>query len=726
MEKDRDLENNDKLAFPQQAYLNLSGFGRLPLIRQSTSSECGIACLAMIANYYGFRTDISELRRRFPVSMRGTTFKSISEAAHDIGLSGRAIRLEPYELKKLRTPSILHMDFDHFVILKKVRKSHVVIHDPAFGVQKLKMAELDKRLTGVALELSPTEKFMPKPQPTGLTIGKLVRFDRSFFSSFSLGFILSLLVEGLLLVTPFYMQIIVDDVLLKGDLNLLNSIALGFGIVVVFQVIASVIRNLSFQYLGHVLSFDMAARVFHRVMKLPTSYFSTRQLGDMQHRIQSLEQIKHFLVSSAPKIILDSIFSVIVLIILFAYHFSLALLVSISVLIYLLWRLGIFRAMRRAAGDLIIAEAESQTQLLETLRCMPTLKMNTVEIQRESRWRNANARKLNAGLRVGNLDIFDQAFNNVLFQGMRVVVIFIAAKLVFEGEMTIGMITAFIAYYGMFTQRASGLIDLLMDMRLLQVPLTRIADIVLVKPEDMGTNGGRSQDFTGQIELRNVHFAYGKSDLQILRGASICINPGEFVAITGPSGIGKSTILKILACMESPQYGEVLFDGRPVNTWNIYTLREQIGAVFQDDTLLSGSISDNVSLFDEMIDMKRLREVCSDACIADEIEAMPMGYESLVGDMGTSFSGGQRQRLLLARALYRRPKILLLDEATSHLDEENEFKILENIKAMGLTRLVIAHRKETIKAADRVLEVRGGKIFQVYSSDNRVKPTVTS
>lgn len=693
-------------------YLNLSGFGRLPLIRQAATAECGLACLAMVAAYHGYRSDISELRRKFQVSLRGADMKTIAQVGDQLGLGARALRLEPEEMRQLRTPAILHWDFDHFVVLKKATRTKIIVHDPAQGLRTYPMKEVERHFTGIALELTPTESFKKKAQPKGLTLAKLVRFDRSFLSSFSLGLILSILGELFILAAPFYMQITVDEVLMKGDRGLLNALAIGFGLLVLFQVMASTLRGLTFQFLGHVLSFDMGARVFNRMMKLPVSYFTNRQLGDVQHRVQSLEQVKHFLVSGAPMVLLDGLFGFIVLAILFAYNPTLTAIVVGSVLLYVAWRVATFRLMRRAAGDLIIAEADSQTQLLETLRSMPTLKMTAIETQRESRWRNANARKLNAGLRVGNLDIANGAFNGLLFQGLRVAVIFIAAKMALDGIMTVGMITAFMAYYGMFTQRMTALVDQVIAMKLLQVPLGRIADIVLERPEKTGEDGGRKTELKGGLELKNLAFSYGQSEDYVLRGASLKIEPGEFVALAGPSGAGKTTILKLISGMEPKQQGEILFDGRPVSSWNLHTLRTQVGIVLQEDTLLKGSVAENVALFDEQIDMDKVRECCALARIGEEIEAMPMGYESLVGDMGSSLSGGQKQRVLLARALYRDPKMLLLDEATSHLDTANEGLVLESLKGIGITRLVIAHRPETIAAADRVFEVVGGRIVE--------------
>jgi ATP-binding cassette subfamily B protein RaxB len=569
-----------------------------------------------------------------------------------------------------------------------------------------------RKFTGVALELTPTEAFKRKPPPTPLSLSKLVRFDRRFVSMFGLGIVLSLIGELFVLAAPFYMQVTVDEVLMKGDRQLLDALAIGFGLIVLFQVVSTTLRGLTFQLLGHVLSFDMSARVFHRMMKLPVSYFSNRQMGDVQHRVQSLEQVRHFLTGGAPMALLDGLFGAVVLCLLFAYSPVLTYIVLGATTVYVAWRLAMFGLMKRAAGDLIVAEAETQTQLLETLRSMPTLKMTAIEAEREGRWRNANARRLNANLRVGNLDIANGAFNQLLFQGLRVIVIFTAAKMALAGDMTVGMITAFVAYHGMFTQRTAALVENLVAMKLLSVPLGRIADIVLERPEPMGEDGGRPTRLRGAVEARGLAFRYGQSEAPVLMGASLKVEPGEFVALVGPSGTGKSTLLKLLSGMEKPGAGQVLFDGRPLANWNLGTLRRQVGVVLQEDTLLRGSIAENICLFDEHPDMEMVRDCCALAGIATEIEAMPMGYESQVGDMGSTLSGGQKQRVLIARALYRRPKVLFLDEATSHLDTANEAAVLEAIGNLNVTRIVIAHRPETIAAADRVLVVHGGRIVQ--------------
>lgn len=698
-------------------FLSLSGFQRLPVIRQATATECGLACLAMIASFHGHKNDISEMRRHFPLSMRGVNLKDLMDIAEQLNLSSRAMRYELEELPQLRTPCILHWGFNHFVVLKYANKNGLRIHDPAKGALFISNEEAERKFTGVALELVPTKDFKKKSVGVKLKLGQLVIFDKAFLSSFSIGFILSLLGELFLLTTPFYLQIVIDEVLLKGDRNLLNTVALAFGLIVIFQVIAGILRQLTFQYLSQTLSFDISARVFHRLMKLPISYFQKRELGDIQHRVQSVNQIQMFISQAAPRLLLDIIFSILIIVIMIAYEPILTAIIVFAVILYVLFRVMTYGWVLRAAGDLIVAEANNQTELLETLRAMPTLKMMAVEPMRESKWHNSIAHKVNAYIRTGNLQIMNRSVSMLIFQGLWVLMIYMAGKLVMEGNITVGMISAFMSYYGMFTGRVEAMIEAAIQMKLLTVPLGRLSDIAFAQTEDRGEDGGRTTTFNGHISIKQGSFRYGRTDKPVLSAVNFEAKPGEFVAIIGPSGAGKTTLLRVIAGLQALNSGKLYFDKRESITWNVRTLRQQIGMVLQEDTLLRGSIAENIALFDEDIDMERVKDAARQASIADEIEQFAMGYETAVGDMGSTLSGGQKQRVLLARALYKKPKLLLLDEATSHLDTKNERIVQQALDNLKITRIVVAHRPQTIEKAERVyIMMSSGKLIP------RVKP----
>ncbi len=701
-------------------FLSLSGLQKLPVIRQATATECGLACLAMIASYHGNKSDLSEMRRRFSISMRGANLKDLMGIADSMNLSSRAMRYEIDELAQLRTPCILHWGFNHFVVLKSANNKGLQIHDPAKGVVHVSMEEAALKFTGVALELVPTQDFKKKSIGVQLKLGQLVLFNKDFFSSFSVGFILSLLGEMFLLATPFYLQVVIDEVLLKGDQNLLNTVALAFGLLVLFQVIAGTLRQLTFQFLSQTLSFDISARVFHRLMKLPISYFQKRELGDIQHRIQSINQIQMFISQVAPRLLLDVIFSILILIIMIAYEPMLTAIIVFAVALYVLFRIMTYGMVLRAAGDLIVAEANNQTELLETLRAMPTLKMMAIEPMRESKWHNSIARKVNAYIRTGNLQILNISVSTLIFQGLRVLMIYMAAKLVMEGNITVGMISAFMAYYGMFTGRIGAMIESVIQLKLLRVPLNRLSDIAFARTENRGEDGGRDINFTGHVSIQMGAFRYGKLEKPVFAGVNFEAKPGEFVAIIGASGSGKSTLLKIIAGLQELSSGKLLFDERDSKAWNVRTLRQQIGMVLQEDTLLKGSIAENIALFDENINMEQVKVAAELASIADEIEQFAMGYETSVGDMGSTLSGGQKQRVLLARALYKKPKLLLLDEATSHLDTKNEKTVQKALESLNITRIVVAHRPQTIEQADVTYLMDKGRVIPIVK--NRYTP----
>jgi ATP-binding cassette subfamily B protein RaxB len=521
--------------------------------------------------------------------------------------------------------------------------------------------------------------------------------------------LLALICELLLLTTPFYLQVVIDQVLAKGDSRLLTTLATVFSILLVIHVLANVMRQLTFHYLSHVTVFDLTTRVLHRLLQLPIRFFRSRELGDIQHRVQSLNRIQSFVVQSIPALILDCVFVVLITALMTLYEPRLTLLMVVTLGLWCCWRILIFSLSLRLSSDIAQAESSVQTHFLETLRAVQSIKITNGESQRESEWRNLFVSATNSRIRIGNLHVADSAVRQVLFQGARIATVYLLALRGLDGQISIGMISAYVAYLGMLTTRGCGIVDRILEYKLLEVPLDRLADIVFSEEESCDSEGVDHP--LGDIELRHVSFSYSRDEPEILKDCSVNIRESGLTAIVGPSGVGKSTLLQLIAGHESISGGELLIGGRPAHHWHPHSLRSKMAVVFQDDRLLKGSVAENVALFDSRFDMARIRNVAAMACIADDIESLPMGYETRIGDLGSSLSRGQVQRILLARAYYRRPTLLLLDEATSGLDYALEKQVISGLCELSATRLVVTHSDLMLQAADTVLWLHEGRLL---------------
>ena len=696
--------------------LNLSGVKGMPLLRQAEAAECGLACVGMIAGAHGHQTDLPSLRQRFPISMKGATLRDVIEIASQVGLGSRAVRCEPEELSGLRAPAILHWNMDHFVVLKQATKSKVVIYDPAAGKVELSLEDLGKHFTGVALELTPSSGFQRKKERNPIKLTSIVRLSGTAWKAIAQGLALSVFLQVFVLLSPYYMQLVIDEAILKGDLSLLSAIAMGFALLKLFEALTSIIRGLVFQFLSNVLAFDMEASLFHHMTRLPLPFFHRRHVGDIQQRFQSLAPIRDFIANGAIIALIDGVLAIFLGVIIFLYNAMLGFVVVAFVIVYAVLRFGFLSLSKRLSGDLLVADAKENTKFLETLRAMQTIKVAGVENEREGNWRNLAANTLNAQIRMGNLNIGYGAVSQTLMGLSNILVVYLAATNAIGGAMTIGMITAFIAYKGQFEQKLMALLEQYIQLKLLDVHLERVSDIALQRQEPGLKAPSNGKTLEGRISIQNVHFQYARFEPEILKGANLEIEPGEFVALAAPSGAGKSTLLRIILGLYHPTKGRVLYDGQEASKWGLSNLRRQMGVVMQDDTLLAGSIEENICLFDEHPDHQRIRQVAKIAEIHEEIEATPMGYRSLVGDMGTTLSGGQQQRVILARALYRMPKLLVMDEGTSALDVHTERKINAKLKRLAITRIIAAHRPETLAAADRVVSIHDGSLARPKST----------
>jgi ATP-binding cassette subfamily B protein RaxB len=678
---------------------------KLSVIVQSEAAECGLVCLAMIADYHGYKTDLVSMRQKFNLSLGGATLHDIMQFSQSLHLTSRPLRIELDDLENLQTPCILHWNLNHFVVLKSANAKFIVIHDPAYGEKRLKMSEVSSNFTGIALELTPTNEFEKREAKPSLKFSDFWSNITGLKKSLLLVFTLSIILQVFVLAGPYYMQLVIDDVILTGDTSLLTVLAIGFFLVLLFEIATNALRGLTLLHFGNLMNIQLGANLFHHLIRLPMAYFEKRHMGDIVSRFGSLQPIRQLLTTGIIETIIDGIMAIVTLAMIFFYSAKLSIVVLVAVCLYAMVRFTMYRPLRNISEQEISAKAEENSNFMETVRGIQTIKLFGSEAKREGQWQNRYANAINQSIRLGNFQLSFAAINRLLFGLENIIVIYLAAKLVISGGFSTGMLFAFMAYKNQFMGKMSSLIDKLIEFKMLGLHFERLADIALTDKEQLQPDNFKRHDISGSITLKNISFSYSDATPNVITDLNLHIKAGESVAITGPSGCGKSTLLKLMLGLNSPQQGEILIDGIPLNQLGNNQYRQQIAAVMQNDELLSGSVADNIAFFDTSIDMDKVVHCADLAAIHDDISAMPMGYESLIGDMGSSLSGGQKQRIILARALYKKPKILFMDEATSHLDTGLEADINEAIKRLDMTRVIIAHSKETIASADKEIKL---------------------
>jgi len=692
--------------------LNFSGSRTLPVYLQAELGECGLACLAMIATYHGHSIDIATLRRKFPASLKGTNLELLSSYALQLKLSPRPLRLELEELSLLHLPCILHWDLNHFVVLKKVDQHHAWIHDPAFGASEISLSKLSDHFTGVALELMPSQDFQKKDEKQSIPLKTFWQRIVGLKTALVQLFVLSLCLQVFSLLSPFYMQLVVDEAILNQDTSLLQLLALGFGMLGLISIAVTTVRAWVSTVISTQMSFQLSGNIFRHLLMLPAMFFSRRHVGDIVSRFGSLNPINQLLTGGIIEGLLDGLMAVATLALMYMYNPLLSNLVLVSIIIYMVIRLISFPRFRELREEGLVSDAKENTLFIETLRSIPVLKNYNKEQDRHVLWHNQLAEVLNNAIRTRRMGIGFSTVYAILRLVENTLVIYLAATQVMAGTFTIGMLFAFISYKANFSGAISRLIEQFINLKMIGLHLERLADIALEEPEILHQDFDLDDESStappqqaGTLEMRNIAYRWSSSDPWVIRDFSMAIAPGEIVAITGPSGCGKSTLLRILMGLMRQESGDILVDGTPLTVSGLTRYRSKLGVVMQEDQLLSGSIRDNISLFSSNIDAKLIERAAKMAFIHDEIMQMPMGYNTLVGAIGSGLSGGQVQRVCLARAFYHQPRFLFLDEATSQLDVPAEANIMKIIRKLGITCVFIAHRPETIKYADRIIQL---------------------
>ncbi|NJA06107.1 peptidase domain-containing ABC transporter [Methylococcaceae bacterium WWC4] len=676
---------------------------------QTTAAECGLACLGYIAACHGTEHPMSELRAKYAVSLRGSTMMDLVGIGAALGFSCRPLRLELAELDQLSLPCILHWQMSHFVVLKKVARGRVLVHDPAKGEREISLAEVNTLFTGVALELTPSpafERITPKPR---IPIAKLVGKVDGLIRSLTQIAVLAVAMQLFALLTPIVAQWIVDGAIVSGDRDFLLVLALAYALIAVIKIVLEAIRSWLAIVLATQFNLQWAGRIIGHLLKLPVHWFEMRHTGDIVSRFQSMQAIQQTLTGKLVEVVLDGGFGLIVLAVMFLYSPTLSAFAIAAVLGYLLIRVLPHGIYHRLTDEALAHEAKAQSHFLESIRAVHTTKLAGLEERRRARWLNLFVAGVNKRIGAQKMSLGFSLGYSAVFAAEAITVLAVGATMVMDNALTVGMLMAFISYKDDFTSRMQRLIDNLISMRMVSLHVERLSDIVLAEKEH--TDGYAAdkvinrKDFSPTIEFKNLGFRYGANMPWVFRNLHLSIRPGEHIAIVGASGCGKSTLVKLCLGLLEPTEGVIEIDGMPLSQFGLANWRRLVGAVLQDDQLFSGSLQENISGFDLQTNFELLKQSAQLAGIDHEIEVLPMRYLSQVGDMGSSFSGGQKQRLIIARALYKLPSVLVLDEATSHLDVETERKVNSAIRELNITRLTIAHRPETIGTADRVVSL---------------------
>jgi len=682
-------------------------------ILQLQTSECGLACLCMIANAHGQHWHLMDLRHKFPQSLKGANLKQLIDHSLVLGFNARPVRLEMEELSQLRMPCILHWDLNHFVVLKKIKGRKITLLDPALGVRVLSYTEISQHFTGIALELTPQADFKktpaPKAFPLSMLTGKLQGFGKSALQILALALVLELFA----IFMPMFNQAVVDDVLTSGDHELLSVLVAGFAIILLIQSALSYARSWWVMVLSQSVSIQWLGNVFAHLVKLPADWFSQRHLGDISSRFNAVHDIQKTLTQTTIESLLDGLMAIAALVMMFIYSPTLTWVVVAASALYALVRWISYSPFRHAASERLVLAGQEQSHFIETLRAMTPLKLFARENERRAKWQSLMVEVMNRDFQTAKLNMGFNVARTLIFGLENLCVFWLGAKIILPSQtqdhsasvFTVGMLLAFISYKVQFTSRFSALINQGIELKMLNLHRDRLADIVLTPPEQDTPQGNLpAHDLShlpASLELRKVSFRYSEAEPWLLYNMDLCIQAGEHVAITGASGCGKTTLLKILLGLLAPTHGTVLYGGVPISQLGMSNVRRKIGVVMQEDALLTGSISDNIAFFDISPNLQRIEACAQLAEIHKDIARMPMGYHTLIGELGSGLSGGQKQRLLLARALYAQPSVLALDEATSHLDMHNECAVSNTLSQLKLTRIVIAHRAETIARADR-------------------------
>ncbi|CAG9197064.1 ABC-type bacteriocin/lantibiotic exporter, contains an N-terminal double-glycine peptidase domain [Paraburkholderia sabiae] len=690
---------------------------RFGLVEQAEEMDCGAACLAMICKHYGIPMTLGKLRELANVTTQGATLDSLARAGESLGFSARGVQCTFDSLRGFDLPFIVHWEGYHYIIVYGVSKDHVWLADPALGFRKLSLEDFERGWSGTCLLFAPGPNLVQlsaSRSPWLRFIGYLTPYKKILLHLFLATFV----IQVLGVIPPLIIQNILDGVIVHQNISLLHLLILGLIISNVFSQLMSMIRAYLSNFMVRNMDFAMMSQFFRHTMSLPFSFFAKRKTGDIFARFQENQTIRAFLTESTVTTALNLLMVFIYFAIMFFYNAKMTFVLIAFVIPIMALTLVATPKIKNYARETFAAATDSKSFLMEALSGVETVKGMGIERPVRLRWEKKYAKALEVQYRAHAFNIFIGFISQLLNAATTIAILWVGANLVLAREMTIGQLIAFNAFMGSVLSPLMGLVGLWSMLNDAGVAMERLGDVLDIepeqKPEDLPSRV-MLPDLQGEISLNGVYFRYGDNDsAYVLENISFEIKPGELIAIVGRSGSGKTTLAKLLVGFYAPSDGKMTVDGYDMNVIDKAFYRAQIGYVMQTNLLFSGTIAENIASGDDTPDRRRIEEVAKMADAHAFIAKLPLGYEQIVGERGIGLSGGQIQRLCIARALYHDPRLLVFDEATSALDTQSESNILSNMHDIlkGRTAVIIAHRLSTIMRADKILVLYEGAIVE--------------
>jgi ATP-binding cassette, subfamily B, bacterial len=675
-------------------------------------ADCGAAALVMALAYHGRHVTLAEMHTATGTGRDGTDALRLSEAATTYGLRARGVATELDDLRVLPRGSVLHWGEAHFVVLESTSRRGVTVVDPAAGRYRVSWQAVNDLYSGVAIMLEPSEKFEPGGRAAP---GALHHARRLLTRSGGLGKVLatSVVVRLMALAVPALTGVVVDRIVPADDGHLLKVMAAVMVAIIGYSMIATFLRAHLLLRLRSRLDVDMTLDFLEHLVDLPYAYFLKRSSGDLMMRLRSNATVREILTTGTIAALLDGTLATFYLIVIFALSPILGVLVSVLGATQVVVLLSARRRNQHLMGEALATEAKSQSYAYEMFSAVETLKAAGAERRAVTHWTNLFIAEMNVSLRRGRLSAAVETAIHGLALLSPVALLLVGAHLVVTGQLSLGAMLALAALGGAFLEPLSVLVGTALQVQLLGSYLARIEDVINTPTETAGRDLQHAPQLTGAVRAEGLTFRYHAHGPPAVDSADLDVRPGQVLAIVGRSGSGKSTLGRLLLGLYPPSEGRVLVDGIDLATLYPRSVRSQIGVVTQDPYIFGLSIRDNLVLGHPDLPLARLETAAELAGIAEDIRAMPMGWDTPLVDAGASLSGGQRQRLALARALAPSPRILLLDEATSNLDTVTEAQVHANIARLRCTVIVIAHRLATVIDADRIVVMEAGRVVEV-------------